>query len=222
MTLKRTLEPEVMDSDSEALDYDDMDHTAVNVRFVEDLQAFGPPTGNVLDLGCGTAQLPVLLCESNEQVRIMAVDLSRSMLDAAVYNVEAAGLIDRIQLALVDAKETELEDDLFDAVISNSIIHHIPDPRVVLAEAVRITRPGGLLFFRDLMRPDGESDVDRLVSQYAGEEKEHAQQMFRDSLHAALRLDEIQALVSELGFEAVTVEATSDRHWTWAATKPNP
>ena len=34
------------------------------------------------------------------------------------------------------------------------------------------------------------------------------------------RLEEMQQLVAELGFAAETVRLTSDRHWTWSATKP--
>ena len=41
--------------------------------------------------------------------------------------------------------------------------------------------------------------------------------LFEDSLRAALSVEEIQALVSELGFAGSTVVATSDRHWTWSA-----
>jgi len=41
--------------------------------------------------------------------------------------------------------------------------------------------------------------------------------LFRDSLHAALTLEEIRSLVVELGYAAETVTMTSDRHWTWAA-----
>jgi hypothetical protein len=43
--------------------------------------------------------------------------------------------------------------------------------------------------------------------------------MFADSLHAALSLDEIRALVSSLEFPPGSVQQTSDRHWTWVATK---
>ena len=40
----------------------------------------------------------------------------------------------------------------FGAVMSNSIVHHIPEPASVLAEMVRVAAPGGLLFVRDLLR----------------------------------------------------------------------
>ena len=112
------------------------------------------------------------------------------------------------------------ESEMFDCVMSNSIIHHIPEPLAVLAESIRVTRPGGLLFFRDLLRPESGEEVAHLVSTYAGDENEHQRQMFDDSLRAALSLSEVRAMVSSLGFEAETVQATSDRHWTWIAIKP--
>ena len=93
------------------------------------------------------------------------------------------------------------------------------EPAEALAEAVRVTADGGLLFFRDLMRPSDDAEVSQLVEAYAGDENEHQQKMFDDSLRAALSLDEIQKLVVELGFEPESVKATSDRHWTWVARR---
>ena len=219
MTLERILEPEVMDSWDEAREYDSMDHQAVNELFVADLLAAGEGLGDVLDLGTGTAQIPVLLCKQDASCRVMAVDLAASMLDLAVYNLEAAGLTRRIQLAQCDAKGLPHSDEMFDVVMSNSIVHHVPEPRSCLAEAVRVTKIGGRLFFRDLMRPDTQEQLDHLVETYAGDATEHQRKMFRESLHAALSLDEIRALVSELGFPPDTVQATSDRHWTWSGTR---
>lgn len=217
--LPRTLEPEVMDSLEEANSYNEMDHSAVNDLFVADFLNAGGGQGDVLDLGTGTALIPVALCEATTDCRIMAVDAAISMLDLARYNVEAAGFIERITLDKCDAKKLPFEDGMFTSVMSNSIVHHIPEPALVLQEAVRVTAPGGLLFIRDLMRPATEAELEALVLQYAGDEPEHARQMFHDSLHAALTLEEIQGLVADLGFKKETVQATSDRHWTWSASK---
>lgn len=222
MTLDRVLEPEVMDTPEEAADYDAMDHGPVNEAFVDDLLAIVEPlergqAWTVLDLGSGTAQQPILLCERCPQARVMAVDLSREMLELARYNVEAAGLTERIQLAHMDAKQLDCADASFDAVISNSIIHHIPEPLAVLRESARVVKPGGRLFFRDLLRPQMKSQLEALVQQYAGVESEHARQMFADSLHAALTVEEMTQLLGSLGFSAESITATTDRHWTFSA-----
>ncbi|HEV3448559.1 MAG TPA: hypothetical protein VG099_28235, partial [Gemmataceae bacterium] len=55
----------------------------------------------------------------------------------------------------------------------------------------------------------------RLVATYAGDANAHQKQMFADSLHAALALEEVRTLVRGLGFDPVSVKQTTDRHWTW-------
>ena len=150
----------------------------------------------------------------------MAIDMAIHMLELARYNVEAAGLIEQITLAKVDAKAMPYSDGMFDAVVSNSIVHHIPEPVECLKEMVRVTRQdSGIIFVRDLLRPDDDETVRHLVETYAGNENAHSQQMFDDSLRAALSLEEIRELVSHFGFDPHSVQATSDRHWTWAAIR---
>lgn len=218
--LERVLEPEVMESQEEAIAYDDMDHSSVNQQFVTDLLAHENAAGEILDLGTGTARIPILLCAQSEDLRVHAVDLSVGMLDIARVNIELTPYTDRILLDRIDAKRLTLNDNQFDVVISNSIVHHIPSPESTLSEAVRVCKPGGLLFFRDLLRPESDDQVHALVNTYAGDEVDHARQMFDDSLRAAFTVTEIQTMVEALGFAPSTVSATSDRHWTWSAVKP--
>jgi ubiquinone/menaquinone biosynthesis C-methylase UbiE len=228
MSLARILEPEVMDSADEAADYDSMDHREVNQRFVTDLLAALPsapspeprtPFPDILDLGTGTAQIPIELCRRHADCRVMAADAAVSMLELARYNLEIESLTHRIELAHVDAKRLPFREGMFDVVMSNSIIHHIPEPIDVVREAVRVTREGGLLFFRDLLRPETEGQLRHLVATYAAGANDHQQRMFAESLHAALALDEIRGLISSLDFSADGVQPTSDRHWTWSAPK---
>jgi len=138
MVLPRTLEPEVMDSEQDALEYDKMNNTAANTLFVDDLLKFAGSVhgddngefelGDVLDLGTGTALIPVELCKRHEGCRVMAVDLAASMLDLAVYNLEVNSMTERVTLTQADAKNLGLEDSIFDVAMSNSIVHHIPEP----------------------------------------------------------------------------------------------
>ncbi|HEV3204575.1 MAG TPA: methyltransferase domain-containing protein, partial [Gemmataceae bacterium] len=132
-------------------------------------------------------------------------------------NVHRAELAGRIRLEKEDAKNLSYSSARFGAVISNSIIHHIPQPARVLAEMVRVVKPGGILFIRDLLRPETEEELRRLVATYAGESNFHQQQMFADSLHAALSLTEIRDLVASMQFDPKEIRQTTDRHWTWCA-----
>ena len=219
-TIARVLETEAMDTAQEATAYDCMDHKAVNQQFVADLIAVRPVAGDVLDLGTGTAQIPVTLCSAVEDCRVLAVDLAVSMLDIARYNIEVAGLIERIMLDHIDGKDLPYEDHSFDVVMSNSIVHHVPEPMAVLREAIRVTRPGGLLFFRDLVRPADEVELNQLVECYSGDDDEFQRAMFHDSLRASLTVNEVREMLSALGQDPESVKATSDRHWTWAAVLP--
>ncbi|MEW4567558.1 class I SAM-dependent methyltransferase [Tautonia sp. JC769] len=222
--LPRVLEPEVMDTPEEALDYNAMDHAEVNARFVADLLlAQGrPASGDWLDVGTGTALIPIALCQRAGGCRVVGTDLAEQMLELAHQNVTAAGLQGRIRLDRVDAKSLPYPDRAFEAVFSNSIVHHIPEPIGVLSEMVRLVAPGGLLFVRDLVRPSSAGELDQLVRRYAGQEPERARAMFRDSLHAALTVDEVQGMVASLGLPRDGVQMTSDRHWTWTWRRPAP
>lgn len=224
MSLQRVLEPEVMDTPDEARDYNRMDHSQVNQDFVSDLLDAGLSGGDILDLGTGTALIPIelhrRLDENDAEFRIMAVDLAAHMLDVAKLNINAYECHDKIELAQIDAKSLAYPDGMFDAVISNSIIHHIPEPVSCLREAVRVSRPGGLLFFRDLLRPATDEQVRDLVATYAGDENQHSQKMFDDSLRAALSLAEMADLIESVGLDSSGLKQTTDRHWTWVARKP--
>jgi ubiquinone/menaquinone biosynthesis C-methylase UbiE len=222
--LIRVLETEVMDTAQEAVDYNTMDHSVVNRVFAEDFFATGPiPITPILDVGTGTALIPIEFCRQHPSCKFVAVDLAAEMLKVAAKNVSDNGLSASIKLEQVDGKQLPYADGAFAAVVSNSIIHHIPEPRSCFAEMHRVCANGGRLLVRDLRRPQSEEELQRLVKQYAEGANDHQRQLFADSLRAALTLDEVRGMVAELGYERATVNDTTDRHWTWSATKtPGP
>jgi len=152
------------------------------VALIERAGLSGQPL-RVIDMGCGTAQIPIRLAPRLAGSLITAVDLAGSMLRVGEGNVARAGLGDRVTLALQDCKSLSFPDGAFDVVVSNSLLHHVPDPAQPLREAVRVLRPGGVLFFRDLCRPDSAEEVEDIVSRYAAEADAHQRDLFRASLH---------------------------------------
>ena len=214
MALERILEPEVMDSIEEARDYDEMDHDAVNEVFVSDLLETGDVGGEILDLGTGTAQIPVALCQQTDLCRVVAVDMAVHMLDLARYQLEINGLTHRIMLDCVDAKQLPYEDDRFDAVMSNSIIHHIPDPSSVILEIKRVLKPQGLLYIQDLLRLESTMAIEKIVDTYAKDETQYQRKLFRDSLFAALTVDEVETIIRKTEVTNTKIAQISDRHWS--------
>lgn len=221
--MDRVLENEVMDSPAEALAYDQMDHAEVNARFVDDLLvACGSPPAStrIVDLGTGTAQIPIELCRRIPEVHVVGVDAAESMLDVGRRNLARAGLTDRVELSCRDAKQVPRDLGLFDVVMSNSLAHHLPEPARLFEVALAMAAPGAMVFIRDLFRPATREELERLVSTYAGDAQPAQRQMFADSLGAALTVEEVRELVAVHGFPPTTVAATSDRHWTFAARRP--
>ncbi|WP_199316959.1 class I SAM-dependent methyltransferase [Chroococcidiopsis sp [FACHB-1243]] len=213
--LLRILEPEVMDSWEEAVEYDAMDFVEVNTAFAQTASELCRlDTAKVLDAGTGTARIPIILSQMHPQWQIWGIDLAENMLKLGFQNVKAAGLQDRISLELVDAKRLPYPDDYFDLVISNSLVHHLPNPLPFLQELKRVLQPKGAICIRDLIRPSDAATIDRLVEGIGTEYSDRQKDLFRDSLHAAFTIDEVEQLVTQAEIPGVRIYQSSDRHWT--------
>ena len=212
--MNRILEPEVMDTWLEATAYDAMDFESVNTGFATDAIDLDPHAIKILDVGTGTARIPILMCHQRPQYLITAVDLAQSMLIIGQRNVEEASLNQRIRLERVDSKRMPYPDLEFDMVISNSLVHHIPDPLSLFQEIKRLVRPGGAILIRDLIRPESDDIVNELVAKIGKEYDTYQQQLFRDSLNAALTLVEVQDMIDRVGLAQVELAQSSELHWT--------
>ena len=217
--IPRILEPEAMETAEEVRQYDAMDHSAVNSQFVSDFFAAHGTCqgGEILDVGTGTARIPIALAQADRRARLLALDLSETMLAQAAINITVAGMSARIRTHHGDAKGLLdlFGDSAFEGVISNTIVHHIPDPLPALETMARLVALGGTLMVRDLARPHSSGEIAWLVDTYAAGETAEARALFEASLNAALTLEEIRALVASLGRVPDDVTMTSDRHWTW-------
>jgi ubiquinone/menaquinone biosynthesis C-methylase UbiE len=212
--MNRILEPEVMDTWLEATAYDAMDFTAVNTAFAADAIALDPHAIKVLDIGTGTARIPILMCQQRPQYLVTAIDLAQSMLIIGQKNVEVAQLTQRIRLERVDSKRMPYPDLEFDMLISNSLVHHIPDPLSLFQEIKRLVKLDGAILIRDLIRPEDDLIVNDLVTKIGDGYDSQQQQLFRDSLKAALTIAEVQLLVDRVGLTGVKLTQSSELHWT--------
>lgn len=212
--MQRVTEPEVMDSDQEAIEYDAMDFTEVNTAFAERAIEIGPPSGLILDAGTGTARIPIILCQMRPQWQIIGIDLAQSMLQVGLENVTRANLQSQIKLEFVDAKQLPYPDEHFDMVVSNSLIHHLPNPLPFLQELKRVLKPKGAILLRDLIRPASVEILNNIVEIVAADCNSKQKQLFSDSLYAAFTLEEVNELIKQASLEGVIVYQSSDRHWT--------
>lgn len=213
--LQRILEPEVMDTELDAREYDEMDFVESNTRFADDaLALLGRGGGEVLDAGTGTGQIATLLCEHSTRVRVTALDLAHHMLGIGEAKVRGRPYADRIEWVHGDTKKLPFAAARFDMVVANSTHHHIPEPLKATRELMRVLRPRGAILFRDLMRPATMDDAWTIVRTVAAGDSSRQQQLFFDSLCAALTLDEVRAMTKAAGLIDVVVRTSSDRHWS--------
>lgn len=213
--LTRILEPEYMDNPAEAAAYDAMDHEDPNHAFVQRLLALGA-RGSMLDLGTGPGDIPIMICQQQPESHITAIDAASSMLTIARDKVRQAQLTHRIALQQADAKRLPFASACFDVVFSNTILHHLPEPVVMLHEAKRVLRKGGCLLIRDLYRPADQATRDELVLKHAGDCDASQRQLFAASLRAALTPDELRQLADAAGLADATITIDTDRHMSLA------
>ena len=101
------------------------------------------------DLGCGTG--PVAAALAPFVGRVVAVDGSRAMLDAARARLDGTSNVD---LRCGELESLPLRDRRLDAATLILVLHHLPDPGQVLAEVARVLRPGGKLLLVDMLPHD--------------------------------------------------------------------
>ncbi len=213
--MDRILEPELMTDAAQALAYAEADFAQVNQGFVDRFRACFPKTvgGTMVDLGCGPADIPVRFARALPGFTITAVDGSEPMIALAHQAVKAAGLEARVHPRCARLPMLALPLQSFDAVVSNSLLHHMPDPRLFWNELVRLGKPGATVLVMDLFRPESPERAREIVEQYAGNEPPVLKEDFCNSLCAAFTLREIRFQVRSRGLGALVCELASDRHW---------
>lgn len=213
--MKRTPEPELMDAPEQVRAYAGADFSEANDRFVADFLAALPAreAGRLIDLGCGPGDICLRLARALPGWHITGVDAGENMLAAAGKALATSGLEDRVTFRLAHLPDESLDRGGFDAVVSNSLLHHLPDPTVLWQSAMHLAAPGAWLHVMDLARPDSAAAANALVAEYAAGEPAVLQNDFRNSLHAAWTVDEVNHQLIDAGLGHLSARACSDRHW---------
>lgn len=211
--LERTPEPELMDEAEQAAAYAGADFEASHGAIVDALAARlpdFPDTGHVLDIGCGPGDISIRVARRFPGVHVDGVDGAEAMLAPGRERIEREGLGERVGLYRVMLPDETPPRVGYDAVVSNSLLHHLHDPMVLWRVVAETARSGVPVFIADLARPDDEAAVDALVADMAAE-PEVLQRDFRASLHAAFTVDEVRGQLRAAGLD-LAVELFDDHH----------
>jgi ubiquinone/menaquinone biosynthesis C-methylase UbiE len=102
-----------------------------------------PANPTILDVGCGTGEITSRLAEVFPTATVTGVDLIEAHLELA--RARYPRLSERVTFRQADAFELPFAAGSFDLVVCRHMLQAIPHPERVLAEIVRVARPGGVL-----------------------------------------------------------------------------
>lgn len=167
--MERVTEPELMDDEQQSVAYANADFSTSNQLYVDSLvRDFPTHLRDVVDIGCGPADVVIRLANAAPQARITAIDGSGPMIALGTAAARAAGVSDRLTLLHARIPGPPSEAHAFDAVLSKDLLHHLPDPQVLWREVERLGRRGAVVYVMDLVRPESESVARAMVQEGAG------------------------------------------------------
>ncbi len=215
--MERIPEPELMDTFEQARAYAEADFDEPNSLFVNlFLEKFNDITitSTILDLGCGPADIPVRFARRFPECEIHAVDGSEAMLFFAKIRIqkEPPEIQKRIKLIHALIPTDSLPLNKYDAVISNSLLHHLKEPDSLWKTIKRYARKGAPVMIMDLIRPETRQQAAMIVERYSKDEPEILKRDFFNSLCAAYTIDEIKEQLQENQLYSIDVSPVSDRH----------
>jgi 2-polyprenyl-3-methyl-5-hydroxy-6-metoxy-1,4-benzoquinol methylase len=217
--MERVPEPELMDDPQQAAAYAAADFSEENQGFVERFAEYFPAfsSGHVLDAGCGPADIPIRFSRRYPAAHVTAVDASMPMITLAGEAVSAAGLNDRITVRC-ERFDAVPGANVFDAVLSNSLLHHLPNPLQFWHKLRQLVKPGAAVLVMDLLRPDSPEAAQEIVDHYAGGAPAVLRRDFFNSLMAAYTEDEITTQLARLNLTRLLIDVIDDRHWVVGGT----
>ncbi len=109
-----------------------------------------PPSPYILEIGTGQGLGAIFLAGKLKDSKFVAIDYEHDMVVEAVKNVQKTGLQDRIRVEWGDAVSLNFQDSSFDAVVSITVLHHVPGYKKAITEAARVLRLGGVFMIVDL------------------------------------------------------------------------
>jgi len=212
--MDRIPEPDLMDDMHQARAYAAADFSEPHNAFVDHFRSRFPEfsSGEILDLGCGTADVVIRFAAKYPLVQITGIDGASAMLNIARQDVERNRLSDRIELEQYFLPDQRLTGRKFDAVISNSLLHHLEDPMDLWKTLKICAKESAPVFIMDLMRPDTEDGARDFMLKYTANESPILQKDFYNSLLASYNMEEIRLQLEIMHLVFLNIEQISDRH----------
>ncbi len=213
--MERIPESELMDDPEQALAYAMADFSEPDSQFMRlFMEQFGSDVkGYVLDLGCGPGNISFRFARVFPDCIVHAIDGSKEMIRiASNFLAEIPEVKSRLLFIEAIIPDINPPLDCYDVIISNSLLHHLHEPLILWNTVKKFSRPGTIVFIRDLRRPSSKEEAQRIVQTYSGNEPEILKRDFYNSLLAAFTVSEIKEQLKNSGLGYLEVKDSGDRH----------
>lgn len=212
--MDRVLEPELMEDEQQVLAYAKADFEEENQGFVDRFREYFPDfsEGHVFDLGCGPGDIPIRIAKALPACLVTGIDASAPMIRLAEQAVAQAGLAGRVTFRCERFQDIAGASRA-DAVLSNSLLHHVPNPLQFWNRLRQLVKPGSPVLVMDLLRPETPEEAQVIVDRYAAGEPEILRRDFYNSLLAAFTEDEVTTQLARMNLTRLLIDVPDDRHW---------
>ncbi|MCK5743464.1 MAG: bifunctional demethylmenaquinone methyltransferase/2-methoxy-6-polyprenyl-1,4-benzoquinol methylase UbiE, partial [Caldisericia bacterium] len=107
----------------------------------------------MIDLACGTGDIPIQIVKRHKNIKIIGGDLSSGMLEIAKIKSSKAGFEERISWIKTDIQDMQFEDSSFDIITMVFGLRNLPDMEKGISEISRILKPTGKAFIMEFSLP---------------------------------------------------------------------
>ena len=212
--MQRIPEAELMNDPEQANAYAEADFSEANQLFLTLFERGFP--GHIprqaVDLGCGPGEITLAFAGRYSSCRITGIDGSLAMLKLARQRLRhQPQLAGRVSFHC-DRLPIPEPFPCYDTILSNSLLHHLPDPMILWQQIQAWGKPGGAVLVMDLKRPPSRQVARQIVTTHAADAPAILQTDFYNSLCAAFTEEEVKRQLKQAGLKDFQVRTVSDRH----------
>ena len=213
--MKRTPEPELMQSPSQVRAYADADFSKSDSMVIKSLEKYLTKLGKTLnktdlifDIACGPGNISERIAKNWPFVNVVGIDGSKEMLNEA-ENKLSQNLSKNLSYQLIEINSIAKGETHFpfkaDVLVSNSALHHFHDPYRFWGALKKLGKNKCIHIHRDLIRPPSVEKAFEIKEKHLSNSPEILKKDFYASLKASFTVDEVTQQLIDAGLSQLKV-----------------